>query len=663
MRDLLLVLLPLLVAGVGTDAAWAQEVALVEVAVPAIDAMEPGARARIASARLRVRELQERGGELARRDLAVAFDDLGRLYLAFELFDAASSAFENVVRLDPSRASAQYFLGVCLAARGDLRAAAESFGAFLEGERTSAERAAALVRRGRVALELDDLELAESSFEGALAEDPDHAGALFGRGQVAAARGAHEKAVADFQRVLAAQPSASEVQYPLGQAYRRLGQRDAAREHLGLRGDGLVAFPDPLAREIASLAVAGAFEAVASLAAIGDAFDEQAYLGFVLAQFGALESAVEPLREALAERAREASGLTGDEAAREKLARARIHYGLGGLLVKHGRDTEARAELERALELEPSLRDARVKLGNLLVRAGDPMSAEREFTRVLEAHPDAVEVRVKRGALRMAAGRLEEARVDLEQAQAAAPDDPEILLRLGRVREGLGDLAGARRLYERGAELGFEARETAAMHYELAALDQRGGEAEAALQRYDLALAADPQLHAARFDRATLLGRLGRFREAAAGYADLLELDPRHEKAYLGRATALAVLGDAQAAAASLEEGARVLPQSLVLAHALARLLASTPDAAVRDGERAAALAQGVVQAAPAPEHVETLAMALAAAGRFEDAAAVQERLVEQLREVASAADVRRLEALLQGYQNGRACCFPEDSR
>ncbi|HCF94790.1 MAG TPA: hypothetical protein DEW46_07000, partial [Verrucomicrobia bacterium] len=109
--------------------------------------------------------------------------------------------------------------------------------------------------------------------------------------------------------------------------------------------------------------------------------------------------------------------------------------------------------------------------------------------------------------------------------------------------------------------------------------------------------------------------------------------DPQNRAALLGLAKALALLGEDRAAREVLEEGRKVHPQSLILAEALARLLATSRDSAVRDGGRAVELAAAVVQVRPTAQHWETLAMAFAEVGRFEEAVSLQQRALGFIRE------------------------------
>ena len=130
---------------------------------------------------------------------------------------------------------------------------------------------------------------------------------------------------------------------------------------------------------------------------------------------------------------------------------------------------------------------------------------------------------------------------------------------------------------------------------------------------------------------ANLLGQAGRFATAADHYRRVLEVEPARLPARLGEVTALSLAGQEREAVARLDEGLRILPGEGALLHALARLLVSAADPAVRDGERALALASELFEARHSLEHGETLAMALAEVGRFAEAAELQKQLIAGL--------------------------------
>jgi tetratricopeptide (TPR) repeat protein len=89
-----------------------------------------------------------------------------------------------------------------------------------------------------------------------------------------------------------------------------------------------------------------------------------------------------------------------------------------------------------------------------------------------------------------------------------------------------------------------------------------------------------------------------------------------------------------------LEEAVAAQPANQILTNALARVLATAPDGRARDGRRALELAQKLFEATRIPETGETYAMALAEAGRFDEAIKLQQETIVAIER--SAAQVSR---------------------
>ncbi len=103
-------------------------------------------------------------------------------------------------------------------------------------------------------------------------------------------------------------------------------------------------------------------------------------------------------------------------------------------------------------------------------------------------------------------------------------------------------------------------------------------------------------------------------------------------------------------------------PNRGLTAHALARLLVSSPAVEPGDAEKALDLALRVYGAKPSVAHGETAALALARLGRCEEAAALQRRIADAA--IAAQDDVlaARLSERLRRYEAGPPCA-PEDPR
>jgi tetratricopeptide (TPR) repeat protein len=233
--------------------------------------------------------------------------------------------------------------------------------------------------------------------------------------------------------------------------------------------------------------------------------------------------------------------------------------------------------------------------GRLLQAEGRHGEAEQRFRRSLDLDPERPETLVNLGILLAETGRTDEALPRLERAVKLAPESVESRLNLARALS----LAGR--------------------------WDQ-------AIAQYDAALAHHPAEPSLRLFRAQALLEVGRPREAAAALGELIENRPDDALLRVREAQALVLAGDVRTAHERLEDGVRRLPQSGELGHALARLLLSTPEPALRQPARALALAEEVFAARPTVEHGETLAVALAAAGHDERARELTDRLLAEAR-------------------------------
>src|SRR4030095_10987341 len=73
-------------------------------------------------------------------------------------------------------------------------------------------------------------------------------------------------------------------------------------------------------------------------------------------------------------------------------------------------------------------------------------------------------------------------------------------------------------------------------------------------------------------------------------------------------------------ARARLQQASQAFPNQPGFPHALARVLAAAPDDRVRGGTRALAIATDLLKTQKTPGLAETMAMALAEVGRFDEA-------------------------------------------
>jgi tetratricopeptide (TPR) repeat protein len=184
----------------------------------------------------------------------------------------------------------------------------------------------------------------------------------------------------------------------------------------------------------------------------------------------------------------------------------------------------------------------------------------------------------------------------------------------------------------------------------------RHGEAVALLERL---VADDPQLSSLERQLADTLAAGTRYAEAEERYREILSKEPRDIDARLRLATAATLAGRYEAAVEALEEGLSVGVRRPELQHALATLLATAPDDRVRDGARAVSLAREALADRATLERAETVGLALAAAGDFEQAAQWQRKILARLGEAQSSALGLRLRSNLDRYLRGERGLAP----
>ena len=166
-------------------------------------------------------------------ELADSYGDVGNLLLASEYTEAAEAYYLHAQALAPNDMRWPYYLGHVYRLRGDLVKSAASFERVLQLQPNDV---AALVWLGGVRLDQGQLDAAEPLFAKALSLQPRLVAALFGAGRVALARRDYRRAVDQLEQALAVDPRASMIHYPLGLAYRGLGDTAKADSHFRQRG-------------------------------------------------------------------------------------------------------------------------------------------------------------------------------------------------------------------------------------------------------------------------------------------------------------------------------------------------------------------------------------------------------------------------------------------
>jgi tetratricopeptide (TPR) repeat protein len=265
---------------------------------------------------------------------------------------------------------------------------------------------------------------------------------------------------------------------------------------------------------------------------------------------------------------------------------------------------------------------------------------------------------LERASKAMHEGRFIDACVAYREMIRLDPNDAIAYRYLGIALAKSGNRTEALQDYDHALQLDPN---SAAIHYSIGILLIETGKEEAAIEHFSEASRMDPGLVATHFQLANLLMRTGKDEDASREYATVAELDPRNRFARLMQAMALIHTGSYEQGRKTLEEASGAFPNDPDIANALARLLAAAPDPAVREGSRALRIIEPLVRnrQGDAFEEGVTFAMALAAVGRFKEAAFYQQAVIQQLESSRKFTLARQLRQNLDLYAHQKPCSRP----
>jgi len=365
--------------------------------------------------------------------LAAAYGTLGQLYHAYELFDTAESCYVNASFLAPQNFRWVHLLADVARHKGELEEAAARYEAAWSLQPYDF---AALVRLGEVYTEQGRAENAETAFKSALALNPGSPSAMAGLGQLALDRRDYGDAVMYFQAALRAAPDANRLQYSLAMAYRGLGDMEAARRHLEMRGTVGVRPPDPVVDQLQLLTegervhlvrgrlayASGRYQEAADEFAAAVAADPRSArslvnLGTALGQLGDLDAAIEQYEQALA--------IDPDQTT--------AHFNLGSSLVKHQRAADAIPHLEAVLQSTPYDAEAHLLLARALVGSGDDWASLEHFRQAAELDPGNAGAVTGGAAALVRLRQFVRAESVLDAGHRRIPDSGEIAFALARL--------------------------------------------------------------------------------------------------------------------------------------------------------------------------------------------------------------------------------------
>jgi tetratricopeptide (TPR) repeat protein len=193
-------------------------------------------------------------------------------------------------------------------------------------------------------------------------------------------------------------------------------------------------------------------------------------------------------------------------------------------------------------------------------------------------------------------------------------------------------------------------------HINLGVVLQQAGQLDEAMEHWEQAIRINPDNAEVRYNLGKAWQQLGRPEEAARQYEHALQINLADADTHGRLATALIQLGRTDEAIEHLEESLRIAPDVPKVQNNLAWLLATLPPSQGGDPLRAVHLAQRACSLTGngTPAYLDTLAVAYAASGRFNDAVLAARNAIERAYATAQSQLASEIEGRLELYRNGR---------
>ncbi len=214
------------------------------------------------------------------------------------------------------------------------------------------------------------------------------------------------------------------------------------------------------------------------------------------------------------------------------------------------------------------------------------------------------------------------------KAIEAVPNDFEALNNRGFARIYTGDYEGA---------IDDCTRSIAITPGSAKAYNNRGfarlfiGEFDAAVADFNQALTINPRYVDAYSNRCLAWTRKADYTEAIADCTEALHLNPRSAKALYNRGYAQDRQGNPGGAMRDYIQALKVNPDYIEVFNNMAWIMATSPDARLRDGRRAVAYAEKAAADTSDINFLDTLAASYAENGRFAQAVAIENRIISLL--------------------------------
>jgi tetratricopeptide (TPR) repeat protein len=325
------------------------------------------------------------------------------------------------------------------------------------------------------------------------------------------------------------------------------------------------------------------------------------------------------------------------------------------LTIQRNRDYQSAPGIwQDTVQQLPTNYRALANLGLALAQQGNPQEAIGYYEQALLLKPDFAVAHYDLGCALAQQDRLPEAIAQYQQALQLKPDLAEAhndlgneLLRMSKVQEAIGH-------YEAALQLNPDSIQT---RYNLGVALEMAGRVPEAITLLDQVARATGDYSGVKKYLGYALLQQGQFQQAVPCLRQWVQANPNDAEA-LGRlGAALSQIGDNRNALDCLNQALRIKPDMAEAQNNLAWLLATLPAAQGGDPLRAVNLAQRACELTGnnSAGNIDTLAIAYAAAGRFDDAVATAQKAIDLARATGRPKLADEIESRLQLYRSGQA--------
>lgn len=289
---------------------------------------------------------------------------------------------------------------------------------------------------------------------------------------------------------------------------------------------------------------------------------------------------------------------------------------LGSLRAKDGKLDEAMAYYQRALSYRSNYAEIHFFLGNALDHKGRLDEAIAEYRRALASGPMREQTHIFLGVALAKQKNVEEAMASYQAALKINPESAVAHNNLARLLHTQGRTEEAADHY--GAALKFDPDFAPAFNNLGVMLLQQGRPADG-VEQLRRAVGLNPRDPEAQFNLALGLNQLGQWTEAVEWFARTVSVNSRDPNAHFEYARALARLGKTREAMSSYARALLLQPDFPAALDGLAWILATSPDAEIRNAPEAVRMAERACELTAWKDATKqlTLAAASAEAGEF----------------------------------------------